>query len=93
MPKIVYDRKNCDGHFICVTLDPESFEEDEEGGEEKATLLGASEVQPGLWTKTIREEDVEDAVQAAAGCPADVIKVLDDDGNVLEGPKLLPIEQ
>lgn len=37
------------------------------------------------------KDDVDAAVQAAAGCPADVIKVVDD-GNVLEGPEQLPIE-
>lgn len=93
MPKIVYDRRNCEGYFVCVTMAPDDFKEDENrDGDDVAELLGGKEPDDGLWTKTIDEDDVEEALSAAQGCPADVIKVLDDDGNVLEGPETLPIE-
>lgn len=93
-PKIVYDRRNCEGYFVCITMDPDSFEEDEDDGEDKAALIGGDveEVEDGLWVKEIDEDAVEEALQAAQGCPADVIKVVDDDGTVLEGPDELPIE-
>lgn len=92
-PKIVYDRRNCEGYLVCVTMDPDSFQEDDEDGKDKAALIGgATEVEPGLWEKEIDEDDIDIAVQAAAGCPSDVIKVVDDDGVVIEGPDELPIE-
>lgn len=94
MPKIIYDRKNCEGYFVCVTMDPDSFEDGEEDGEDKADLVGSDveEKEEGLLVKEIDEDDVDAAMQAASGCPADVIKVVDDDGEVLEGPEELPIE-
>lgn len=92
MPKVVYDRKHCEGYFICVTMSPDDFTEDEDDGEDKAELLGANEVSDGLWEKEIDDDQLEDAVQAAKGCPADVIKVVDDEGNVIEGPEELPVE-
>lgn len=90
-PKVVYDKKNCDGFFICSAQAPELFEELDE--ENKVDLVEGEEVSDDLFEREIDEGDITDAAIAAAdGCPVDVIKVLDDDGNVLEGPEELPIE-
>jgi len=89
MPKVCYDRKNCEGYFVCVTMAPELFEE---ADDDKVDLLGGKEQEDGLFVKEIDEDGLEDAKQAAVGCPADVIKVVADDGELLAGPEELPIE-
>lgn len=90
-PKIVYDRKNCEGFFVCSSMDPDRWNEDQD--EQKVDLQGAKEIGDGLYEVEIDEADLADAEAAADGCPADVIKVLDDDGNVISGPEELPVEQ
>lgn len=88
--KIVYDRKNCEGFLVCVSTAPEDFEEADDG---LADLIkGAEQDEEGLFVKEIPDDRVDEAISAAEGCPADVIKVVDDDGNVVEGPEELPIE-
>lgn len=91
--KIVYDRTNCEGFWVCSAMDPDDFEEKRE--EKKVDLTGAREVSPGLWEKEIPDEgeQFDNAVSAAAGCPVDVIKVIDAEGKVVEGPETLPIEK
>lgn len=89
-PKVVYDKKNCDGFFICSAQAPELFEELDE--ENKVDLIDGDEISEDLFEREIGEELEDAAIAAADGCPVDVIKVLDDDGNLLEGPEELPIE-
>lgn len=89
-PKIVYDKKNCDGFFVCSAQAPEHFEELEE--ENKVDLIEGEKVETDLFEKEIDEDEVDVAVAAADGCPVDVIKVIGDDGEVLAGPEELPIE-
>ncbi|MBW3582670.1 MAG: ferredoxin [Euryarchaeota archaeon] len=89
-PKIVYDKKNCEGFFVCSAAAPDHFDEDQD--EQKVDLTDSKEKAENLFEKEISEEELEEAIEAAEGCPADVIKVLDDDGEVVAGPKELPIE-
>lgn len=89
MPKIVFDRESCSGFFSCVKVS-KAFEE---GEDDKSILVGATEVGQDLFEKEIGQEQLEDAIEAANVCPVDVIKVLDDDGQVIAGPDKLPIER
>lgn len=91
MPKIVFDRKNCEGLFVCSASDPDTWEENVD--ENKVDLVDGKELDDGLYELEIDADRLELALEAAEGCPVDVIKVLDDDGNVLAGPEELPIEQ
>lgn len=90
-PKIVFDRARCEGFFVCSSVDPDNWQEDAD--EDKVTLAGAKEVRPGVYEKEIEEDDLADAATAAEGCPAGVIQVLDEDGNVIAGPTERPIER
>lgn len=90
-PKIVFDRTNCEGFNVCAAMDPDRWKEVPD--EKKVDLVGANEVSDGRFELEITEDQVDDATSAAEGCPAEVIKVLANDGKVLAGPKQLPIEQ
>lgn len=88
-PKIRYDRENCEGFFICVAADPDTWKE---ADDDKADLEGG-EKKGQVWEKEISEDELDDAEAAADGCPVDVIQVVDDDGNVVSGPDKLPVEE
>lgn len=90
-PKVVYDKKNCDGFFICSAQAPELFEELDEVN--KVDLIEGNEISDDLFEREIEDDMKDAAIAAADGCPVDVIKVVDDEGNVLEGPEELPIQQ
>lgn len=74
--KIVYDRTGCIGAGTCEALDPEDFELVEDG---LADLKGGEEVKDGIWEKDIPEDKKEEALDAAKGCPVNVIKIVDTD--------------
>ncbi len=89
MPKIVYDRQSCSGFFSCVKVSDDFIE----GDEDKSVLVDGTETSEDLFEKEIGEDRLEDAIEAANVCPVDVIKVLDDDGEVIAGPDKLPVER
>ncbi len=72
--KIVYDRTGCIGAGTCEALDPDDFELVEDG---LADLKGGEEVSDGVWEKEIPEEQKDAALEAAKGCPVNVIKIID----------------
>lgn len=72
--KIVYDRTGCIGAATCEALDPDDFEMVEDG---LADLKGGEEVQDGIWEKEIDADQKQDALEAARGCPVNVIKIVD----------------
>ncbi|MFB6294515.1 MAG: ferredoxin [Candidatus Nanohaloarchaea archaeon] len=74
--KIVYDRTGCIGAGTCEALDPEDFELVEDG---LADLKGGEETSDGVWEKEVPEEREDDALEAAKGCPVNVIKIVDTD--------------
>lgn len=90
-PKVLYDRKNCEAFWVCVAAAPDDFDENKEAN--TADLIKGREIAPGLWEKEIDEAGVDEAIAAANGCPSDVIRVVDDDGNLLAGPEKLPVEE
>ncbi|MDY6769237.1 MAG: ferredoxin [Candidatus Nanohaloarchaea archaeon] len=74
--KIVYDRTGCIGAATCEALDPQDFELVEDG---LADLKGGEETSDGIWEKEVPEEREEEALEAAKGCPVNVIKIIDTD--------------
>jgi len=72
--RIVYDRNGCIGAGTCEALDPEDFKLVEDG---LADLIDGEEVKDGIWVKEIDEEQKAAALEAAKGCPVNVIKIFD----------------
>ncbi len=70
----MYDRTGCIGAGTCEALDPDDFELVEDG---LADLIGGDEVSDGVWEKEVPEERKDDALEAAKGCPVNVIKIVD----------------
>lgn len=88
--KVIYDRTNCEGFWVCTAVDP-SFVENEK--DDKADLEGATEVEDGLLVLEVDDEEaIELAAQAAHGCPVDVIRVETEDGETIAGPEEVPLE-
>lgn len=84
---IRFDRRTCAGFFSCVAVDPEDFEEDRPAA--KSVLVGAEEVREGLYETKVPDEARRRAMEAAHVCPVDAIQVLDEEGQVIEGPTRL----
>lgn len=74
--RIVYDRSGCIGAGTCEALDPEDFELVEDG---LADLKEGEEVSDDVWEKEVPENREEAALEAARGCPVNVIKIIDTD--------------
>lgn len=72
--KIVYDRTGCIGAGTCEALDPEDFVLVEDG---LADLKDADDESGGIWEKEIPDDRKDDALEAAKGCPVNVIKIID----------------
>ncbi|MFB6167086.1 MAG: ferredoxin [Candidatus Nanohaloarchaea archaeon] len=72
--RIIYDRKGCIGAGTCEALDPEDFELVEDG---LADLKGGEEKGSDTYEKEIPGDRKEEALEAAKGCPVNVIKVVD----------------
>lgn len=74
--RIVYDRTGCIGAGTCEALDPDDFELVEDG---LADLKEGEETSDGVWEKTVPEEREEEALEAAKGCPVNVITIVDEE--------------
>lgn len=74
--RIVYDRTGCIGAATCEALDPDDFVMVEDG---LADLKDGEETRDGVWEKEVPEEREDDALEAAKGCPVNVIKIVDTD--------------
>lgn len=72
--RIIYDRTGCIGAGTCEALDPDDFKLVEDG---LADLVDADDEQGGVWEKEIPEDRMEAALDAAKGCPVNVIRVVD----------------
>ena len=70
--RIEYDKAGCIGAAVCEAQDPSNWKVESDG---KAVLLGAEEKE-GLFIK--ETDDLTEAMKEAAnGCPAIVIKIID----------------
>ncbi len=72
--KIVYDRTGCIGAATCEALDPDDFQLVDDG---LADLIDGEEVSDGVWEKEIDADRKDAALQAAKGCPVNVITIVD----------------
>lgn len=72
--RLKFDKNTCQGNFICTAVDPDHFEEDDDG---KAKLIGASEAGEGVWTLEIDESEKRSATEAANSCPVLAITLID----------------
>ena len=76
--KIVYEREGCIGAAACAAIDPENFVMNDDG---KADLTKAVKRPDGKWEKIVEvptQSDAEKIIDAARGCPVDVIEIFDD---------------
>ena len=86
--KIVYEREGCIGAAACAAIDPENFVMNDDG---KADLTKAVKKEDGKWEKIVEvptQADAEKIIDAARGCPVDVIEIFDDDKE--KGKKIAP---
>lgn len=71
--KIIYEREACIGAAACAALDPELFVMNDDG---KADMKGAKKRDDGKWEIVIEARD--EIIDAAQGCPVEIIKVYDE---------------
>jgi len=63
--------------FQCVA-EWDAFERDMDAG--KATLVDATEIEEGVFSLEVPDDEELDAKFAARTCPVDAIRLYDDDG-------------
>ncbi len=71
--KIVYDRPGCIGAAACVAIAPKVWVMNDDG---KADLIGGKKISENEWELEVSEE-LEVNVDAAQGCPVNVIRIFD----------------
>ena len=71
--KIVYDRPGCIGAAACVAIAPKAWVMNDDG---KADLIGGKQISENEWELEVRE-DLEVHIDAAEGCPVNVIHIYD----------------
>ena len=71
--RIVYDWPGCIGAAACVAIAPKVWVMNEDG---KADLIGGKQISETEWELEV-DEDLELNVDAALGCPVNVIRVFD----------------
>jgi len=73
--KIVHDVKNCIGDFVCTTLDPEHWKENQDKG--LVDLAGAEKGNDGNYELLIGEAELKNALESAKVCPVSCIHIID----------------
>lgn len=72
--KIVYDRKNCIGAGTCAAVAPNYWKFKQDDG--RVDLEG-SELISDVFVRIIDESELKENLEAAQGCPAQVIHIYD----------------
>ena len=72
--KVVYERKGCIGAASCTAIAPKYWKI--EGADGRADLTGSSENPDGVWERIIDESELKENLEAAQGCPAAVIHII-----------------
>ena len=75
--KILYDREGCIGAGVCAAIADKVWVMNDDG---KADLIGGKQDEDGKWILEIDEADLDVNKQAAEGCPALVIHLLEENG-------------
>lgn len=70
---IQYDRNGCIGAGVCAAVAPDHWVMNQDG---KADLVESKEVAEGQFEREVDEKDLEINKQAAEGCPAVVIHII-----------------
>ena len=70
---IQYDRNGCIGAGVCAAVAPEHWIMNQDG---KADLVDSKQVTEGQFEREIEESELEINKQAAEGCPAVVIHII-----------------
>lgn len=70
---IQYDRNGCIGAGVCAAVAPDHWVMNQDG---KADLVDGKQVAEGQFEREIDEKDLEINKQAAEGCPAVVIHII-----------------
>ena len=74
--KVVYDRKDCIGAAACTAVSKMFVIKD--NGDGKADLLNSQPKQDNLvQEKIIEEAELEEMMEAARGCPGNIIHIYD----------------
>ena len=73
---IQYDRNACIGAGVCAAVAPDHWVMNQDG---KADLVDAKQVGDGQFELEIDDKDLEVNKQAAEGCPAIVIHIVNKD--------------
>ena len=81
--KIIYDREGCIGAGVCAAVADKFWKMVDDG---KADLVGGVKNAEGKWELEIDEKDLDINKQAAEGCPALVIHLINKD----TGEKVFP---
>ena len=71
--RIVYDRPGCIGAAACVAIAPKVWIMNDDG---KADLIGGKKISENEWELEVAE-DIQLNLDAAQGCPVNVIHVYD----------------
>lgn len=82
--RIIYDREGCIGAGVCAAVADKHWVMNDDG---KADLKGATKNADGKWVLEIDEQDLDLNKQAAEGCPALVIHLLNTQTNEKIFPK------
>lgn len=77
--KLKFDKNACQSNFVCTAIDPDHFDEADDG---KAELIGGEE-EDGIQVLEIGEDEKSTAKQAADGCPMMAIELIDESGETL----------
>jgi len=77
--RLKFDKNACQSNFVCTAVDPEHFEEADDG---KAGLIDGEE-EDGIFVLEIGEDEKQAAKQAADGCPMMAIELLDETGETI----------
>ena len=77
MPKfrIVFDRNKCIGAYTCVSEDPDKWKPADDG---KVDLAGGKEGAAKVFTREIKEDELDKARAAASVCPAAAIEIVEE---------------
>ncbi len=70
---IEYEKEGCIGAGVCIAWAPKFWEFI---NEQKATLKGSKD-EKGIWRLEIDEKDLPQNIEAAQGCPVNVIKIFE----------------
>lgn len=73
--KIVYDKESCIGAGTCEAVSPDTWKVDNKIG--KADLVGGVSMGNEMFELEIEDKDLDMHVQAARGCPAACIHIID----------------